>query len=357
MRNKQSYDLKERVEHAAETALRADGSVGPLDLLLQMRLLAPSHFADWQKGNIPTLENVIQGSAERLQRSFQYFRQWANDRGLKPVKAPYRRNTPGGAIPLRVTTGEDAESEDFFHLRYIPGDLPAAKAERAAAKMTRPQDIVVFQTVSQSVICTECKTELFKDDFLFMEKGQPLCLSCADLDHLDYLPRGDAALTLRARKYSRLAVVVVRFARARGRYERQGILVDPEAIEKAEQECLSDEAQRMARRAREATRRAAQDEKLVAEMAQSIQEIFPNCPPEEAESISRHTAERGSGRVGRSAAGRNLEEPALELAVAAWVRHRWTEYDTLLSSGHERFDARGLVRDKVRKVLDRWKGE
>jgi hypothetical protein len=252
---------------------------------------------------------------------------------------------------------EDAELEDFFHTRYIPGDLPAAKTERAAAKMTRPQDIVVFQTVSPSAICTECKTELVKGDFLFMEKGQPLCLCCADLDHLDYLPRGDAALTRRARKYSRLAAVVVRFARTRGRYERQGILVDPEAIEKAEQECLSDEDQRMARRAREATRREAQDEKLVAEMAQSIQAMFPNCPPEEAERISRHTAERGSGRVGRSAAGRNLEAEALELAVAAWIRHRWTEYDTLLGSGHERLDARGLVRHKVREVLDRWKGE
>jgi hypothetical protein len=357
MGNKQSGDLKERVEQAAETVLRAGGSVGPLDLLMQMRLLSPSHFAGWQKGILPTLEDVMQGSAEKLLRSFQYFQQWAKDRGLKPVKAPYRRNTPGGEIPLRVTMEEDAELEDFFHTRYIPGDLPAAKTERAAAKMTRPQDIVVFQTVSPSAICTECKTELVKGDFLFMEKGQPLCLCCADLDHLDYLPRGDAALTRRARKYSRLAAVVVRFARTRGRYERQGILVDPEAIEKAEQECLSDEDQRMARRAREATRREAQDEKLVAEMAQSIQAMFPNCPPEEAERISRHTAERGSGRVGRSAAGRNLEEEALELAVAAWIRHRWTEYDTLLGSGHERLDARGLVRHKVREVLDRWKGE
>jgi hypothetical protein len=355
--NKQSRDLKERVELAANAVLKANGFVGPLELLQQMRLLASSHFTSWQKGIIPKLEDVIQGSPERLHRSFQHFRQWAQDRDMKHVRVPYLRNTTGGEIPLRVTTGADPEWEAFFHTRYIPNNLSSAKTERTVAKLSKPQDIVVFQTVSASVICTECKTELFKGNFLFMEKGKPLCLNCADLDHLEFLPSGDAALTRRARKYSRLAAVVVRFARTRGRYERQGLLVEPEAIEKAEQECLSDEDQRMARRERNAMRRAAQDETLVAEMAQSMQRLYPGCPAEEAEKIARHTAERGSGRVGRSAAGRDLEEQALDLAVAAWIRHRWTEYGTLLNSGHERLDAREIVRHKIREVLDRWKCE
>jgi hypothetical protein len=357
MGHKQPRDLKLRVELAAEAILQAKGTVGPLELLMQMQLLASSHFVSWQKGIIPTLEDVMQGGRERLQQSFQHFRQWAQDRGMQPVKVPYLRNTPAGEIVLRVMTGDDSTQEDFFHTRYIPNDLSTPKAERTVAKLSKPQDIVVFETVSRSVICTECTTELSKGDFLFMEKGQPLCLSCADLDLLDFLPRGDAALTRRARKYSRLSAVVVRFSKARGRYERQGILVEPEAIEKAEQECLSDEDQRIARREREATRRAAQDEKLVAEMTESIRRLYPKCPAEEAEKIARHTAVRGSGRVGRSAAGRNLEERALELAVAAWIRHRRTDYDTLLGSGHERFDARELVRHKVQEIIYLWKGE
>jgi len=349
--------LKERVEQAADVVLQESGSVGPLELLMQMRLLMPSHFTSWQKGIIPTLEDVIQGGLNKLQQSFQYFQQWAQDRGMKPVTVPYLRSTPGGDIPLRVTTGEDSLLEDFYHIRYIPNDLSAAKTNRTIARMSKPKDIVVFETVSQSVICTECMTELSKGDFLFMEKRQPLCLSCADLDYLEFLPSGDAALTRRARKYSRLSAVVVRFARARKRYERQGILVESEAIERAEQECLSDEDQRMARREREAARRAAQDEKLVAEMAQSIRRIYPKCPEEEAEKIARHTAERGSGRVGRSAAGRSLEEQALDLAVAAWIRHRRTNYDELLGDGYERSEARELVRHSVREVVDRWKGK
>src|SRR5438874_6527677 len=54
-----------------------------------------------------------------------------------------------------------------------------------------------------------------------LEKSQSLCLSCADLDRLVFLPAGDTALSRRARKHSPLSAVVVRFSRARGRYERK----------------------------------------------------------------------------------------------------------------------------------------
>ena len=57
-----------------------------------------------------------------------------------------------------------------------------------------------------------------KGEFLFLDGERALCLSCADFDHLEYLPRGDAALTRRAKKYSGLSAVVVRFSRSRARY-------------------------------------------------------------------------------------------------------------------------------------------
>jgi hypothetical protein len=60
--------------------------------------------------------------------------------------------------------------------------------------------------------------------------------------------------------------------------------------------------------------------------------------------------------VGRSAAGKSLEERAFGLAVAAWVRHNKTKYDELLTGGIERFDAREMVRHKVLEIMDEWKG-
>jgi len=354
MPNKPPRDLQERVEQAADAILRASGSVGPLELMLQLGWLTPSHFASWKKGIIPSLVEVLQVGHEKQGKAFHHFEQWALNHRLTAVKVPCRRSTPRGEIPLRVTAADNPAAEEFFHTHYMPGDMPAARMERTVTRLSKPPDIVVFQTVSESVLCSECKTELFKGNFLLMQKGKPLCMTCADLDHLDFLPSGDAAITRRARKYSQVSAVVVRFARGRGRYERQGILVESVAIERAEQECFSDEKLRLARREREAKRRAAHDEVLVSEMAQSIQRMYPGCPTGEAEEIARHAAERGSGRVGRSAAGRHLEEQALELAVMAWVRHQKTKYDELLGSGIERSEARELVRDKIQEVLDRW---
>lgn len=71
--------------------------------------------------------------------------------------------------------------------------------------------------------------------------------------------------------------------------------------------------------------------------------------------VAAHTAARGSGRVGRSAAGRALADDALALAVAAYVRHRHTRYDELLMSGIDRADARSEIREEMDKVLARWR--
>jgi hypothetical protein len=187
-----------------------------------------------------------------------------------------------------------------------------------------------------------------------MEGAGPLCMACADMDHLVFLASGDAALTRRAKRASRLSAVVVRFSRARGRYERQGILVEESAIEQAEAECLADEEARARRREREAARRAEDDLELQARMAAKIASLFPGCPAERAEEIACHAAARGSGRVGRSAAGRALEEQAVELAVAASVRHRDTPYDDLLMSGVNRSEAREHVHSDVARMMGAW---
>ena len=188
-----------------------------------------------------------------------------------------------------------------------------------------------------------------------MEDSGPVCLTCADMEHLVFLPSGDAALTRRAKANSGLSAVVVRFSRSRGRYERQGILVEEGALERAEKECLADENARARRRERDALRRGEEDVELQARMTKEIARLFPGCPEDRARAIASHAAVRGSGRVGRSAAGRALEPEAIELAVAAAIRHQDTRYDELLMSGLERGRARAAVRADVARVLDGWR--
>ena len=58
--------------------------------------------------------------------------------------------------------------------------------------------------------------------------------------------------------------------------------------------------------------------------------------------------------MGRSAAGRSLDEQAIRLAVAASVRHEDTDYDFMLMSGVGREEARDLIRPAVDRVLASW---
>ena len=228
------------------------------------------------------------------------------------------------------------------------------ESESNEQKSCAAKDLVVFDILRESK-CADCGRGLLGGNFLFLEGDRPLCLACADLDHLVYLPRGETALTRRARKHSSLSAVVVRFSRARKRYERQGVLVEQAALEQAEQECCADAHERRIRRAHAEIRRDKQDEILASGMAESIRQMFPRCPPEEASAIAAHTSVRGSGRVGRTARGRALEEEALTAAVIAAIRHRHTKYDRLLMMGVGRIDARKAVRGDIDRVLERWR--
>jgi hypothetical protein len=111
----------------------------------------------------------------------------------------------------------------------------------------------------------------------------------------------------------------------------------------AQEECVQDADERAAARARAAALRGQLDRKLVAQMIKLMAELFPGCSLTEIAAIAAHTAVRGSGRVGRSEAGRNLDEKALTLAVCAAVRHNHTPYDELLASGVDRVDARQQI--------------
>ena len=128
-----------------------------------------------------------------------------------------------------------------------------------------------------------------------LEGGAPRCLDCADLGHLVFLPRGDTALTRRSREESALSAVVVRFNRRKSRYERQGVLVEEEALARAEQRCLADAEARRRRRARDARLRAAQDLRFTDAFGEAILRLFPGCPPERARAVAEHASVRGSG--------------------------------------------------------------
>lgn len=217
----------------------------------------------------------------------------------------------------------------------------------------KPDEIVVFM-VRRETKCAECGRELFDGSLLRMEDDRPLCLDCADLGHLEFLTSGNTALTRRATKHSPLRAVVVQWARARKRYERQGILATPDAIERAEIECLADDEQRARQRERATIRRESEDRDYELAVAEKLMAMFPGCPADSAKRIAAWTCQKHSGRVGRSAAAKEFDSLALRLAVIAHIRHEHTRYDELLMRHGDRQQARAEVRDEIDRVLTQW---
>ena len=222
------------------------------------------------------------------------------------------------------------------------------------AKSKNTEDIKVFISNRDSK-CDECGEELGRQAWItLVEDKGALCLACADLDELVFLPTGDAALTRRARKHSVLSAVVLKFSKARGRYERQGLLVEEDALAQAEAECLADTEARQRRAERQRERAAEIDHSYLQEFAKRILKLFPNCPAGREIQIAEHACRKYSGRIGRSAAAKSFDDEAISLAVAAHIRHRETNYDQLLARGSDRHDARAYVRQQVNELLHQW---
>jgi hypothetical protein len=339
-------DLEQRVTRAAEAALAEQRFVSAIDVLLGLGWLAPSHLDQWRQGRFESLESVVQANLSKVMLAMAGFRRWARDRGLNPSETDYVARTRDRR-QLRFSVSGDAAIERAYRTHWVSPDL----SQHAVERQSRPPDLIVISPVKQWT-CTSCGDT---GDLLLMEDAGPLCLDCSDLGHLVFLPSGDAALTRRAKKASRLSAVVVRWSQTHKRYERQGILAEAEEIERAEIECLSDAEVRARRTERDQARRADEDVRLAAELAAAIRALFPGCPVGRAEAIARHAATRGSGRIGRSAAGRVLDPDAVSLAVAAAVRHVDTGYDRLLMSGIDRDTARRQVRERVEDVLSGWR--
>jgi hypothetical protein len=272
------------------------------------------------------------------------------EQGLQPSETAYVARTRDRR-PLRFSRSGDDAIERAYRTHWVSPELSEAKRQRLAERQSRTPDLVVISPLNEWK-CMACSGT---GDLLIMDEPGPLCVVCAELDHLVFLPAGDTALTRRAKQASGLSAVVVRFSRTRRRYERQGVLVEEAALVAAEAECLADEEARRRRRVRDEDRRAAQDLALQEAFADQISRMFPGCPPQRSEAIAAHACTRSSGRVGRSTAGRAMRPEAVLAAVVASVRHVDTSYDKLLMAGVARDEARQQVQSEPQAVLDAWK--
>ena len=234
MSRKNKVQLADRVARAAEAALAAKRFVGATDILVGIGWLDPGALERWHRGQIDCLEGAVRANLSRVSEAMRLFRSWATAKGLFASPTEYVARTPRRQT-LRFSRSGDAEIEASYCTHWVSPELSEKKRERLAEKASRAPELVVVQPLNAGWKCHRCGGA---GDFLMMEDPGPACLRCVGLDDLEYLPAGDALLTRSAKAKSTRCALVVRFSRARGRYERQGLLVEPRALADA-QRCIN----------------------------------------------------------------------------------------------------------------------
>jgi hypothetical protein len=341
--------LERRVVAAAAATLARQKYVSPLDVLMGIGWLNGNLVDDWRRGRVEHLDAAVAVAPDKALAALDVLRGWAAAEGLTATEVEYPASTLDRR-PLRFSAEGSAEVERGYRTHWMSPDLSETKRESLLRKQNKAPDLVVI-LASADWTCAECGET---GDLLVSEPAGTLCLGCVDMDHLVFLGAGDATLTRRAKKASRLSAVVLQFNRSRKQYQRRGILVEQAALDTAEESLPADEDVRLRRRERDRERRVDQDVEFQAAMADEIVRLFPGCPKPRAEAIAHHAGTRGSGRVGRSAAGRALDDRAITLAVIASLRHEDTDYDELLMSGVDRAEARDRIRADIDRLLEAW---
>src|SRR5207249_4654285 len=152
-------------------------------------------------------------------------RTWATAKGLVANETDYVARTPQRPT-LRFSLSGKATIEQIYRTHWVSPALSEKKRERLAQKASRAPELVVVQPLNTEWRCHRCGGT---GELRMMENPGPACLRCVGLDDIEFLAVGDALLTRRAKGKSARHVVVVRFSKSRRRYERQGLLVEPQA--------------------------------------------------------------------------------------------------------------------------------
>ena len=225
MSRKNKVPLADRVAKAAEAALAARHFASAIDILVGIGWLDPGAAERWRRGQIDCLEEVIPTDPGRVLEAMRLFRNWATAQGLLASGTEYVARTPRRQ-PLRFSRSGDPAIEESYRTHWVSPELSEKKRERLAEKASRAPELVVVQPLNADWKCHRCGGT---GDLLMMETPGPACLRCTGLDDLEFLPAGEALLTRRAKARSTRYAVVVRFSKTRRRYERQGLLVEPQA--------------------------------------------------------------------------------------------------------------------------------
>ncbi len=234
--------IEARVRGIAAAVLDEQQYVSVIDVVTGLGWLSYSPLKAWQQGRMECLEEALQAGPDKITAALAEFRRWAEETGLSPAQIDYIARTRDRRR-LRFSVSGDPETERAYHTLWTSPDMTDRRRKSLVERLSRPPELAVID-VHKDWTCVGCGRERIGGALLMMGEGGPHCMECAGLGELEYLPAGNAKLTRRAKQGSDLVAVVLKWSSARKRYERQGILVEPQAVREAEEAVLTPEERR-----------------------------------------------------------------------------------------------------------------
>lgn len=229
----QQNNIENRVIKALDFLIEQKKYVSLIDVFLKVGLLQVSQINLWKRCKIPYLEQVIDCDKEIIVKIIKVFNDWTKANQLIVKEIVYFANTKH-AIPLKISNDPTSELEIIYRTHYFQ-NISLQQQQLLLEKIYSPDELIVFKGI-RDANCMYCKKALLKNMLFFIEEDKSLlCLSCAELDHLIFLSSGNSSLTLKAKKYSSLVAIVLKYSHDRRRYKRQGVLIEQQALKKAEQ--------------------------------------------------------------------------------------------------------------------------
>jgi len=89
--------------------------VKPLDVFFKMGMIEKKKIDLWEKGQVPFLEMVLQGSLSKLNRILRILRFHAHDLNLSPKITSYKK----GKKILRFSKSGDSKLEEAYSRHFI----------------------------------------------------------------------------------------------------------------------------------------------------------------------------------------------------------------------------------------------
>jgi hypothetical protein len=217
--------LEDRVARAAAGALERQQYVCALDVLVGLDWLALPWVEDWRHRKLPFLEAGMPTAPAKVAAAMRGFDAWVAAAGLRPSEVAYVARSVGRE-PLQFSRSGDPAIERAYRTHWTSPALTERARARVLALAAAPPALVAVDA-GHAWVCHRCADS---GAWLVMEAAGPACLDCLGFGDLVWLPSGDAAATRRARQASPRHLVVVRWSRALKRYQRVGLLVEPQAI-------------------------------------------------------------------------------------------------------------------------------